>query len=141
MTTTATGRRAPPAEAWSDPDTSARQVLVDVAQVTELVGTEIERLGLANHLALWQAHRSMLLLSDSVVAAGRAATADVARIMTVRVGRPVALRALLATIYGAREVDDRYLQARSLNDIRTPGWIETGTELRLPQPSSQPRAG
>ena len=83
----------------------------------------------------------MLLLSDSVVAAGRAATADVARIMTVRVGRPVALRALLATIYGAREVDDRYLQARSLNDIRTPGWIETGTELRLPQPSSQPRAG
>lgn len=141
MTTTATGEARAAVEAWVDADATARQVIVDVGRITELVGTEIERLGLTDRLALWQAYRAMLLLADSVVAAGRAATADVARIMTIRVGRPIALRALLASIYGAREVDDREPQARSLNDIRTPGWIETGTQLRLPQPTAQPRMG
>lgn len=141
MTSSAPGAARLAAETWSDLDTSVREVLVDVAQVTELIGTEIETLGLADRLALWQAYRSMLLLSDAVVAAARAATADVSRTMTVKVGRPVALRTLLATIYGAREVDQRYEQALSLNDISTPGWIATGTELRLPQPSSQPRTG
>ncbi len=61
--------------------------------------------------------------------------------MIVRIGRPMALRSLLATIYGARDVPFRYEQARSLNDIRTPGWLEPGTELRLPQPTVQPRRG
>ena len=129
------------AESWEEDDSTARRVIVDVGTLTEKVGTEVERLGLSASLKLWRAHRAMLLLSDTVVAAGRSATADVSRIMVVRIARPVALRALLATIYGARDVDVRERQARSLNDIRTAGWIETGTELRLPLPSVAPRRG
>lgn len=128
-------------EAWQEDGSTARQVLVDVGQLGEAISAEIDALGLSRGLSLWRAYRAMLLLADAVVAAGRAATADVARTITVRIGRPVALRALLATIYGARDVNTYYPLARSLNDIRTPGWIPTGFELRLPQPNVQPRRG
>jgi hypothetical protein len=130
------------AAAWQDDGTTVRQVQVDVAQLVEAIRAEVARLDLAGTLRRWRAHRAMTLLAESVVGAGRAATAaDTARLMTVRITRPTALPALLAGIYGARDVPERARQARSLNDIRTPGWIEAGTDLRLPLPGTQPRRG
>lgn len=139
--TPVTGEAKTAVDAWQDPDTTVRRVLVDVSQLHEKIGTEIDRLDLAKSLDHWGAYRSMMMLADSLLAAAKAATSSVSRIMTVKVGRPISLRALLAGIYGARDVDLRYRQARSLNDIRTPAWIDPGTELRLPQPSTQPRRG
>ena len=129
------------ANGWDSPDVTARQVLVDVGDISEQIGRTINDLELSSNLAYWPAYRALLLLGDTFVSAGRAATADVARLMTVRIGRPIALSALLAGIYGGWDVPQRRVQALALNDIRTPGWIPTGTELRLPQPSAQPRRG
>ncbi len=129
------------AESWQEPDAGVRRVLVDVGLVSEHINTEIVRLRLSRSLALWPAHRALLVLGETFAGAARSATADVARLMVVRTGRAIALNALLADVYGAREVARRRLQALDLNDIRTPGWIEQGTELRLPQPDVQRRAG
>lgn len=129
-------------ETWDDPDSGTiRRILVDVARLTNQIDTAVDDLELATSLDHWPAWKALLLLRDSIVAAGRAATADVSRLITVRIGRPIALRTLLAGIYGARDVDYYYTKARSLNDIRQPAWIETGTELKLPQPGQQPRRG
>jgi hypothetical protein len=126
---------------WVDADRPARLVAVDVGRVSSYIGDEIIRLRLDRSIKLWPAHVAMVLLSDSVLTAGRAATADVPRVMTVRIERRCALRTLLAAIYGGFEVDLRFDQAMSLNDITTPGWLEPNTELRLPMPSVQPRYG
>lgn len=141
ISTPVTAEATAAVEAWQDPDTSARRVFVDVAQLTEKINSEIERLELASSLSHWQAYRAMLLLADALVAAGRASTSDVARIMTVKTARPIALISLLASVYGAREAHPRRPQAMALNDIPTPAWIEAGTELRLPQLGTQPRRG
>lgn len=139
LETPATDAAREAVEAWQEPDVGARRVLVDVGQVSELIGSEIVRLRLSRSLALWPAHRALLVLGESFAAAARAATADVSRLMVVRTGRPIALNALLANIYGAREVPRRRVQALDLNDLPTPGWIPIGTELRLPQPEPQRR--
>ncbi len=141
LSTTVTDEARLAAEAWQEPDVGVRRVLVDVGLVSELIGAEIVRLRLSRSLALWPAHRAMLVLGETFTGAARTATADVSRLMVVRVGRPISLRALLAGVYGAHEVDRRYIQARDLNDIPTPGWLETGSVLRLPQPEAQRRAG
>jgi hypothetical protein len=127
------------ADAWQDVNVTARRVLVDVGQLQDSIRDEIDQLGLGDSLALWQAYRSMLLLADAVVNTGRLATAELERIITVRTGREISLRALLASIFGARDVDHYYELTLSLNDIRTPGWVPIGTLLRLPAPTLQPR--
>ena len=141
LSTTATASAREAAAAWQEPDVGVRRVLVDVGELTDLIDTEIVRLRLSRSLALWPAHRAMIVLGENVTNAARAATADVARLMVVRVGRPISLRALLADVFGARDVERYYRQARDLNDIPTPGWLEAGRELRLPQPAAQRRAG
>lgn len=141
ISTPVTSKARTAAAAWSELDVTARRVLVDVAQTTEEIATEIDRLQLEASLDHWRAYRAMLLLSEAIVNAGRAATSDVARVMTVRVGRAISLRAFLASVFGARDVDVRYRQALSLNDIRTPAWLEPGIELRLPLITTQPRRG
>lgn len=125
---------------WDELETRVRRVLVDVGLIVDTIETEIVRLRLSRSNALWPAHRAMLVLGETFQAAARSATADASRLMVVMTGRPIALNALLANIYGAREVPFRRLQALDLNDIPTPAWIPQGTQLRLPQPPPQRRA-
>ncbi|MGE0547619.1 MAG: hypothetical protein AB7O24_04245 [Kofleriaceae bacterium] len=142
LSTPVTGEALTAVSQWQESESPpARAVAVDVARISASIGTEIERLGLDRNIKLWPAHAALVLVGDALLAAGRAATSDVARLMTVRVGRRIALRTLLASIYGGREVENRVPQVMGLNDIATPGWLEPDSELRLPQPAVQLRVG
>lgn len=125
--------------AWSDGEPNVRTVLVDVASITSYINDEIERLELPDDILLWPTHRALINLSAQMLAAGRAQTADVARIITIKIGQPVSLRRLVARLYGGHAADERYAQVMQLNDIATPAWIDAGTELRVPQPPAQTR--
>lgn len=119
---------------WTEEEPNTRDILVDVAQLSSFISDEIVRLELDSNIQLWPAYRAMVMLSDSVLAAGRAATSDVSRIITLRIGQPVSLRRLVSRLYGGFESDERYEQVMQLNDIATPAWLEAGFELRIPQP-------
>lgn len=113
---------------------NTRTVLSDVAKLSSFVGEEIERLRLETDMKKWQAFKAVIALSDSILSSARAVTSDVAQIFTMRIARPISLNVLLARIYGGADVETRRLQTLSLNDVRTPGWLPVGAELRLPVP-------
>ncbi len=119
---------------WQQPSTNTRTVLGDVAKLSSEVGEEIERLGLETDMKKWQAFKAFIALSDSILNSARAVTSDVAQTFTMKIARPISLNVLLARIYGGSEVETRRQQTLSLNDIRTPGWLPVGFELRLPTP-------
>lgn len=119
---------------WKGGKIDTRTVLDNVAQFSDYVAFEIERLGFESDMANWGAFRALILLSDAVLAGGRAATSDVAQVFTMKIARTIALNTLLARVYGGTDVEARREQAMQLNDIRTPGWLTIGTELRLPLP-------
>jgi hypothetical protein len=113
---------------------NTRTVLNDVAQLSSEVNEEIERLGLETDMKKWQAFKAFIALSDSILSSARAVTSDVAQIFTMKISRSISLNVLLARIYGGADVETRRVQVLSLNDIRTPGWLTVGIELRLPTP-------
>lgn len=117
---------------------SARAVLVSVSSMSDRLWDEIDALQLAFDVATWPALKAYVMLGEAVRAAGDAALGDDAgAFMTVRIDAATSLRRLVTDIYGANEADDRYTEARELNDIRTPGSIPPGTSLRLRQPSAR----
>ena len=120
-------------ESWQA-GANTRTVLSDVAQLSSQIGDEIERLQLATDMTKWQAYKAFIMLSDAVLNSARAITSEVAQIFTMRIARPISLNVLLSRIYGGADVETRREQVLSLNDIRTPGWLPIGAELRLPTP-------
>lgn len=120
-------------EAWQE-GANTRTVLSDVAQLSSQIGDEIERLELETDMVKWQAYKSFIMLSDAILNSARALTSEVAQIFTMKIARPISLNVLLSRIYGGADVEVRREQVLSLNDIRTPGWIPVGVELRLPTP-------
>lgn len=117
---------------WTSGDTvNPRQVLTELGSLTSQLGNLAD--ALEGDLGLWAAFKATILLAEAARAAADAATSDTAQTFVVLISAPVALRALLASIYPADEVDDRYVQAMALNDIASPAWLEPGSELLLPQ--------
>lgn len=111
-----------------------RDVLVGVASITDQLWQEMDTLKLAADTALWPVFRAYVTLGEAVRAAGVASTPTVDSLITVRIDGTMSLWSLLARTYGARDAPRRRGEVMSLNDLRTPGRIETGTILRMPRP-------
>lgn len=127
------------ADSWAAAaDPNPRDVLAQTGSLTEDLGTQADDLD--DDLAKWQAFKQTVLLSDAVRAAAEASTSDTTSTFVLKVGSTVALRALLAGVYGADECDVQYARALLLNDISNPAWLELGTELVLPMPTTPARS-
>lgn len=123
--------------AW--PDAPARQVFLDAATLSAQIQDEIARLELLADLELWPAYKALIGLADSVRSAAEAATSAVPRTFRLLVSAPVALRALVARVYGGRLAAERYEQVVALNDLSTPGRVPAGTTLVMPALAPAPR--
>jgi len=140
MTSALPGDATAAVDGWTATDTvNTRQVLTELGSLTSQLGDQAD--AMEGDLGLWAAFKATILLAEAVRAAADAATSDTAQTFVVLISAPIALRALLAAIYPAEEVDDRYLQAMSLNDIASPAWLEPGSELLLPQLAAAARRG
>lgn len=118
-------------DAWaSNADLNPREVYAQTGSLSSSLA-ELAAV-LEADLALFSAYKAVVILQEALRAAAETFTTDVARTFVVRVGTPIALNALLATIYGADEVDVRRSQALKLNDIANPAWLEPGLDLLLP---------
>ena len=125
---------------WTSGDAvNTRDVLTQVGSLTSTLGTQADAFDA--DLELWSAYKATVLLAEAVRAAADSATADTAQTFTMLIAAPVALRAVLASVYSAEETDARYDQALALNDIASPAWLEPGTQLVLPQIVAQARSG
>lgn len=127
-------------DGWTeDEQVDTRRVLTEVGSLTASLGALAATL--EQDIGLWPAYCRTVLLAEAVRAAGDAATSDTAQTFVVHIAAPVALRAVLASVYSADECDARFQQAMALNDIDTPAWLEPGTELLLPQLTAETRRG
>jgi hypothetical protein len=140
MTSSLPGDATAAVDGWTSADTvNTRQVLTELGSLTSQLGDQAD--ALEGDIGLWAAFKATMLLTEAVRAAADAATSDTAQTFSALISAPIALRALLAAIYPADEVDDRYVQAMALNDIAAPAWLEPGTELLLPQLAAAARSG
>lgn len=118
--------------AWlEDGDIPTRDILADVARVTDQLNvlTSI----LEDDLALFEAWQGTMLFGAAFRAAAVAATSETPSVFTMRIGTPCSVLALVTRVYGGADSEDRERQVRGLNDIRTPGGLlEVGTELVMP---------
>lgn len=120
--------------AWGDVDTTARQVLIDTARISDRTAFLIEEQNLEKDIELFGAFRAAILFGDAVLQAGRAATSDTPSVFVMRVVVRTALLALVARVYGGANSELRMQQIMSLNDIPTPGWLAPGDYI-MPTPS------
>jgi len=124
---------------WSSTDTvNTRQVVTQVGSLTSRLGDQAD--DLEGDIGFWPAYKATVLLSEAVRLAAAAATSDTAQTFVVRIAAPVALRAVLASVYSAEEADARYDQVMLLNDIASPAWLEPGSDLVLPQRTAVSRS-
>ena len=124
---------------WTDEAKSARDVMVDVGQLSDQMWLEIDNLELAADVALYPAMRAYVLAGEATRAAGAVASGDTASVMELTVDGPIALRTLLAQVFGADQAEGEYDRALQMNDIPNPGRIDGGTVLRLRQPAAPTR--
>lgn len=117
-----------------DDATAARDALVELSRMSDQLWDEIDEKKLAADVALWPVMKAYVLLGEATRAATDRSMGDAGSFMSVRVDVETSLRRLCAEIYGGDEANVRYDEARELNDIRTPGSIPAGTQLRLRQP-------
>lgn len=128
------------AQDWATSDNlNARDVLAQTGSLTSSLGAQAD--SMSNDISLWSAFKATVLLAETVRVAAQAATAGTAATFLLRIGSPVALRALLASVYPADEAAARYDQVMQLNDIATPAWLAAGAELQLPLPTPGARVG
>lgn len=139
QTSTLPQEAAEASDAWNAADDiNPRDVLAQTGSLTSQLGTLAT--AFQDSADTWAAFKATVLLSDAVLAAALAVTADTSQTFSLLVGTTIALRALVASIYGADEADQRYQQAMALNDIPSPAWLEPGTQLTLPTPTARARA-
>jgi len=112
---------------WALPDeVPTRQILIDVARISDNIATMIEVGGFEKDLALWPAMRAAILLGEAVRSAAIAATSRTPSVFLMKLMDSTALLPLAARIYGGEEALDRARQIADLNDIATPGWLAPG---------------
>lgn len=127
-------------DGWaSSDDLNPRDVYTQTGSLTSSLSELAAQL--ETDLVLWNAYRAVVVLQEAVRAAAETFTTDVARTFVVRIGSPIALNALLTSIYGADEIDLRRSQALKLNDIPNPAWLEPGLDLVLPAARPTARNG
>lgn len=133
-------RCASTVDAWAaSPDTSPRNVLVQTGALADELGTMSGSLD--NSLDTWAAFKATIMLAEAVRAAADLAMSDAAATFVMRIGSAVALRSLLASLYGADDAQARYDAVLLLNDIATPALLPPGTVLSLPQLPAAARNG
>jgi hypothetical protein len=124
---------------WTSTDkVDTRKVLTQVGSLTAKAGAQAD--ALEGDIGLWQAFKSTVLLAQSIRDAAEAATSGSLSTFLLRIASPVALRAVLASVYGADEADARYDEVLALNDLVSPAWIDPGTDLVMPQLTSLARS-
>lgn len=126
------------ANGWAE-GAPTRQVLTETGSLSSQLSDKAATLS-ASH-DNWQAFKNTLLLMESTYSAGKDALNGTLTNFVVRLGTNTSLRTLLAREYGADEVDLRYQQVLDLNDLRNPGMLDSGTELKLPSKTPSPRNG
>lgn len=127
------------ADSWAAAaDPNPREILTQTGSLTEALGDQAATC--EDDIELWPVYAATVLLADTVRAAAEAATADSAQSFVMKIGSSVALRALLASVFGASEAEVYYERAMLLNDIANPAWLEMGSELVLPLPPTPPRS-
>lgn len=123
---------------WGEEDVTTRRVMVDVARLSDSIVTMIEVGLFEDDIQLYPPYIAAIKLGDSIRSAAIAATSETSAVFTMRILEPTALLPLAARIYGGIEAQNRAAQILSLNDIRTPGWLDPG-DYQMPSrpPSSR----
>jgi hypothetical protein len=120
-------------QAWTDAEApAARLVHQEAAALAADIDTSVAALELATNPDRWLVYRSFLLLRYSVIQAATAVTSPSANVRLYTLESDEPLLALCAREFGARNAQTMAGQVQQLNDLRTPGLIRAGTQLRLP---------
>lgn len=128
-------RAAAKVAAWSESDTApTRQVIADVAALSDELGTMIATMGLEDDFDLWETFKATILLGQSLRAAALAALSEGPKLTSILVSEPVSTLRLAVRLYGGEEAEANVRQILDLNDIRTPAWIPAGSVLTVPVP-------
>lgn len=118
-------------DAWaSDPNVTSREVITQSAAVGDSIYAESKTFD--DDLESWEAQRSTLLLLGNVYQATDSILSETSQTFALKLGDSIALRLLVASVYGADESDGRYAQVLMLNDISDPATIPAGIELLMP---------
>lgn len=127
------------ADAWvANPNVSQREVAAQGGALNERA-----KKGMSKYVTLdnWQMFKSTVILADSIKTAADQATLDSLFTVSMVTASSEPLRALVAKVYGADQVDRRYQQIMDINDIATPGLLDVGTKLQLPGFPTKDRHG
>jgi hypothetical protein len=123
-------------EEWSTADSvPTRQVIVDVADLSNRLSTLISDEGLEFDLKLFGAYKASIFLGDAIRAAALAALAETPKLTAILIGESVSVWVLCRRIYGGVDTESRVRQVLALNDIRTPAWIDRGSVVVVPIPT------
>lgn len=114
-------------EAWtSGEDVNTREVVADVADLSDRLADLITGAGMEDDLALFEAYRATIMLGAAIRAAAIAATSETPAVFSIFVASSVPLIPLMARMYGGANAEERARQVEALNDISTPGWLPIG---------------
>lgn len=123
--------------AWTeDDDVSIRRVIIDATRLSDSISQMMETGRLDQEVDLYPSWRSAIKLGESVRSAAIAATSETPRVFVMRVMSGGSLLALCARVYGGADAQSRARAVSSLNDVRTPGWLEPGDYLMPARPVS-----
>lgn len=127
-------------ESWADAEiVPTRQVITDVADLSQSLNDLIVDQGLEEDLALWEVYKATIFMGAAIREAALAALAETPKVTAIRIANPVSLLALCVRLYGGAEAEARMRQILALNDIRTPAWIAVGSIITVPVPRATTR--
>lgn len=109
-----------------------RDVVTKTSSLSERLGQVAE--SLEDDLEKWTSFQATMLLIEDLRSASESSIADTAATFAMQLGTPIAARALLATVYGASESEERYEQFVRLNGITNPLSLAQGVRYLMPQP-------
>ncbi len=122
-------------EGWEeDPDTSTRQVDLEVASIASEIDGLVDEEALTSDIARFSLWRQLQALNFSARRAAAVFKQEQPQVIAVTIARAVPLRALAVEIYGARDAADGYREIMRLNDIDDPTLLAAGTVIRAPSP-------
>lgn len=121
---------------WNEEDVPTRKIIIDATRLSDSIAAMIEIGGLERELQLYPAFRAAIFLGDAMRSAVIAATSETPSVIVVRVQHFTALLTVAARIYGGLDAQAKARQIASLNDIRTPGWLDPGDYLMPARPPS-----
>jgi hypothetical protein len=126
-------------ESWTNGET------VNTKQITEQSDSLKSRLrevasSLENDIELWESYTAVVQLIDDLSSTGDELTASSAASFAMRLGEPVAARALLASVYGADEAESKYDSFLAMNDVDNPLMLGANIPYLMPPKSPKERS-